>query len=221
MSDYVVHFAKGSQGTEGYYNMMGILSDRVIRARNPFGIARTTAPDKASQKATCFSEIPLHLLWRLADKRSEYGIGFGKAFCIHRKGNPIFYAYQGQRVATAIEELIAASGDDTDSPLWKLTPFVDVPGAYPNRSYFFEWEREWRKVGDLKFSVKDVAFLIMPEYQHNAVREYFAFIKDENLGPAYDCPYIDVHWKRKKIAHALGMELTQTAPTPRPSRHRI
>jgi hypothetical protein len=89
MSDYVVHFAKDYQGRKAYDNMLGILSNLVIRARNPFGIARTKAPDIASQNAVCFSEVPLHLPGRLADKRSEYGIGFGKVFVIHRKGNPI------------------------------------------------------------------------------------------------------------------------------------
>lgn len=145
MSDYVVHFAKDYQGRKAYDNMLGILSNRVIRARNPFGIARTKAPDIASQKAVCFSEVPLHLLGRLADKRSEYGVGFGKAFVIHRKGNPILYAYKDQSVATAIQKLVAAFGDDTDSPIWEVTPFIDMQGAYPNGSYFFEWEREWRK----------------------------------------------------------------------------
>jgi hypothetical protein len=210
MSDYVVHFAKDYQGRKAYDNMMGILSNRVIRARNPFGIARTKAPDIASQKAVCFSEVPLHLLGRLADKRSEYGIGFGKAFVIHRKGNPILYAYKGQSVAAAIRKLVAAFGDDTDSPIWELTPFIDIPGVYPNGSYFFEWEREWRKIGDFKFTLEDVAFLIIPEHQHEVARNFFATAKHENLGPAYDCPYIDARWKRDKIAHALGMELTQT-----------
>jgi hypothetical protein len=210
MSDYVVHFTKNYEGKEAYDNMLGILSNRVIRARNPFGIARTKAPDLASQKAVCFSEVPLHLLGRLADKRSEYGIGFGKAFVIHRMGNPILYAYKDQPVTQAIQNLVASAGNDTTNPIWEMTPFVDAPGAYPNGSYFFEWEREWRKVGDFKFSVEDVAFLIIPEHQQEAARNFFADAKDENLGPAYDCPYIDAHWKQDKIAHALGMALTQT-----------
>jgi hypothetical protein len=210
MSDYVVHFTKDYDGKMAYDNMLGILSNRVILARNPFGIARTKAPDIASQKAVCFSEIPLHLLGRLADKRSEYGIGFGKAFVIHRKGNPILYAYKDQPVTQAVQKLIASAGKDETDPVWEVTPFIDAPGAYPNGSYFFEWEREWRKIGDFEFSVDDVAFLIIPGHLHEAARRFFADAKRQNLGPAYDCPYIDAHWKRDEIAHALAAELTQT-----------
>jgi hypothetical protein len=208
MSDYVVHFTKDYEGRKAYDNMMGILANRVIRARNPFGFARTKAPDTASQKVVCFSEIPLHLLGRLADKRSEYGIGFGKAFVIKRKGNPILYAYKDQRVAVAIHQLVAASKDETNNPIWDLTPFVDMPGDYYKGAYFFEWEREWRKVGDFKFSVEDVPFLIIPEHQHKVARYFFENAERENLGPSYICPYLDAHWNQDKIAHALGIELT-------------
>jgi hypothetical protein len=30
--------------------------------------------------------------------------------------------------------------------------------GYPNGSYYFEWEREWRKVGDFTFTTDEVAF---------------------------------------------------------------
>ena len=58
-------------------------------------------------------------------------------------------------------------------PIWRITPFVDAPGKYGNSSYFFEWEREWRKAGHFKFSENDVAFLIIPEKLHDAARGFF------------------------------------------------
>ena len=202
-------FRKGLRGQESLRQHAGHPRYRVIRARNPFGIARTKAPDIASQKAVCFSEVPLHLLGRLADKRSEYGIGFGKAFVLHHKGNPILYAYKDQPVTQAIHKLVTSAGKNAASPIWEVTPFIDAPGVYPNGSYFFEWEREWRKIGDLSFSVDDVPFLIIPEHLHKAAKFFFANAKRENLGPAYECPFIDAHWKREKIAQALRTELTQ------------
>jgi hypothetical protein len=87
-----------------------------------------------------------------------------------------------------------------------VTPFIDAPGVYFHGSYFFEWEREWRKVGDFKFSTDDVAFLIIPEHQHQAAAAFFANARVENSGPAYDCPFIDAHWKRKKIKSLLPEE---------------
>lgn len=209
MSDYVVHFAKDNRDKDAYTNMLGILSNRVIRARNPFGICRKKAPDPLSQNAVCFSEIPLHLLGRLADKRSEYGIVFRKDFVIHRNGNPILYAYKDQTVANAIKKLIAVAGNDAAHPIWEVTPFIDAPGAYSNGFYFFEWEREWRKLGDFIFAPDDVAFLIIPEHLHKAAKAFFKNAHDENLGPAYDCPFIDAHWKRKKIKPLLPKEPTE------------
>jgi hypothetical protein len=206
MSNYVAHFTKDYEGNNAYTNMLSILGNRIIRACNPFGIIRDKAPDPSSQKAVCFSETPLHLLGRLADKRSEYGIVFRKDIVIHRKGNPILYAYKDQPLTIAIKKLIVAAGSDVANPIWEVTPFIDAPGAYPNGSYFFEWEREWRKVGDFNFTTDDVAFLIIPENLHKVAKDFFKNAHDENLGPAYDCPFIDAHWNRKKIKLLLPKE---------------
>ena len=208
MSDYLVHFTKPYKGKDAYANMLSILGSRIIRARNPFGIMRKAAPDPLSQRAVCFSEIPLHLLGRLVDKRSEYGIVFRKDLVVHRKGNPIFYAYKDQPVTDAIKKLISTAGNNPTNPIWEVTPFVDAPGAYPTGTYFFEWEREWRKTGDFKFTKDDVEFLIIPEHQHKAAKSFFKNAHAENLGPVYDCPLIDAHWKRKKIKPLIFKEAT-------------
>lgn len=93
MSDFVVHFSKKYGKKSGYDNMLSILHNRRIEARNPFGIAKDKAPDIDTQKVACFSEMPLHRLARLAKARSDYGIVFRKDVVIHRKANPILYAY--------------------------------------------------------------------------------------------------------------------------------
>jgi hypothetical protein len=84
MSEHVVHMAKGRNTQEAYDNIIGILESRKIEARTPFGIARNGAPDPSSQRAACFSEIPVERLNRLAAKRIPgypdgwHGIGFSK-----------------------------------------------------------------------------------------------------------------------------------------------
>lgn len=211
MSDYVVHFAKDYKDKDAYTNMLSILGNRVIRALNPFGLGRSKAPDPSSQNVVCFSEIPLHLLTRLADRRSEYGIVFKKDLVIRRKGNPVLYAYNGQPIAIAIKKLIAAAANDANNPIWKVTPFIDAPGTYVNGRYFFEWEREWRKVGDFDFTTDEIAFLIIPEHLHKAAKSFFKLARDDNLGPAYDCPFIDAHWERKKIESLLLKEQMSSA----------
>lgn len=203
MSNHVVHFTKPFGGRSPYENMMGILSDRRIKAMSAFGIGRHEAPDEKTQRATCFSEVPLHRLDRIAKKRSEYGIVFRKDFVIHRHGNPILYAYKDGTLNAAIRALMKAGKGNSGAQVWNITPFIDAPGSYGKSTYFFEWEREWRKIGHFKFDTTDVECLIIPEKLHDAARSFFKTVKRENLGPVYDCPFIDPYWSRKKVKAAL------------------
>jgi hypothetical protein len=58
-------------------------------------------------------------------------------------------------------------------------------------------------VGDYDFLVDEVEFLIIPEKNHEAARAFFDGAKAENLGPSYDCPFIDPYWSLKKIKKLL------------------
>jgi hypothetical protein len=63
-----------------------------------------------------------------------------------------------------------------------------------------------------RYSVQDsaerlrIAIRSIPEHLHKAAKAFFKNAHDENLGPAYDCPFIDAHWKRKKIKPLLPKE---------------
>jgi hypothetical protein len=203
MSDHVVHFTKPAPDQTAYGAMMSILFHRKLEARSAFGFVRDKAPDPETQKTVCFSETPLHLLGRVADHRSEFGIVFRKDYVLQNGGNPILYAYKDQPVTQAIHHLVSAAAGNPANPIWKVTPFIDRPGAYGSATYFFEWEREWRIVGDLSFDTKDVAFLIIPEGSHEAARIFFEGARDDHTGPCYDCPYIDGHWSLEKTTPVL------------------
>jgi hypothetical protein len=99
-----------------------------------------------------------------------------------------------------------------DSPLaqavWAITPFIDVPGTYPNGArYEFQWEREWRVNSHLAFKPTDAAFLIIPAELHGAARSFFDDARQENSGPCYDCPFIDPRWDAAHIDAALGLSI--------------
>lgn len=203
MSDYVVHFTKATESADQYTNIMSILGSRVLKAGRTFGIARHTAPNSTSQEAVCFSEIPLHLLARIANKRGDYGLGFTKKFVTERSGGPIWYVEKGGPSHAALEQLIQQAHGTPADPIWKLTPFVDAPGVYATGKYRFEWEREWRCVGNFKFCEDNVAFVIIPEEFHAAAKDFFEMAVTDNLGPGYFCPYVDPRWTRAKVQHAL------------------
>lgn len=200
MSKYVVHFAKETTANSAYGNAISILYERRVIAANAFGAGRHLAP---ARKSVCFSEVPLHHLKRLADVRGRHGIGFRKEYIVERGGGPILYAYKDTNQAKAIKALVNAGEHDASSPIWEVAPFVDLPGTYGKSKYFYEWEREWRHVGDLDFSEKDPAFLIIPEALHEAARDFFHSAKVDHVGPSYECPFIDPYWGEHQIAAAL------------------
>lgn len=203
----------------GYYQMMSILYDRELRpGQHPFGAARELTALGDSQRAVCFSEIPLDMLDRLVERRSRYGIGFRKDVLITRGGAPLWYldkaSPQARTVSTIIQSKIDRGIDPAD-PIWKLTPFIDQPGDYGGHPYRFEWEREWRVAGPFGFEPADAAFLFLPEDDHDAARQFFADVKVEHSGPVYECPYIDPTWSIEKIEEAL--ESVPPLPDPRPT----
>jgi len=168
-SEFVTHFTKPTPARSEYDNQLGICGSCRLEAQNPFGIARHSAPDTDAQKTVCFSEVPLHQLDRIANRRSRYGIGFTKQFAKSLGTQPIWYVEKDGAQHDAINDLMAKAhraSSPANEPIWQLTPFIDVPGDYPTGTYRFEWEREWRCVGDFKFAEDDVAFLVIPEELH-------------------------------------------------------
>jgi hypothetical protein len=204
ISEHVVHFTKATHDRDDYDNMMGILWDRVLKAGGPFGFAKNMAPDRNSQQSVCFSEIPLHRLERLADKRGDYGIGFTKRFLIAEGGGPVWYVEKDGPTYAALQQLVKRAADMPDDPLWRIAPLIDAPGNYPMCKYRFEWEREWRCVGSLQFTVEEVAFLILPEKHHEAASGFFHNAIMDNFGPGYLCPYLDPRWDRARVREALA-----------------
>ncbi|MBR0684456.1 hypothetical protein JQ594_00890 [Bradyrhizobium manausense] len=200
MSPFVVHFTKKSLNKSAYDNSLSILHQRRLEARERFGIGKNFSE---SPKTVCFSEVPLHQLKRLADKRGPYGIVFWKEFIVERDGGPIMYAYQGTTHAEVLRSLVKKAKGDQSDPIWQVAPFVDQPGVYNTSSYFFEWEREWRHIGDLTFKPDDAAFLIIPAELHEAARHFFDNAEQENLGPNYKCPFIDPYWDIQKVKSVL------------------
>jgi hypothetical protein len=201
MSDYVVHFTKATPNNTAYDNIMSILWNRVLYA-NPFGIARRSAPNIDTQACVCFSEAPLHLLERIAQKRGGYGIGFTKRFILENGGGPIWYVERGESADKAVRALIRQaiqSPNPIINPIWELTPFIDSRGG----TYQYEWEREWRYLGNLNFTEQDTAFLIIPEEFHESARSFFEQVLEDNSGPSYLCPFIEIGWSQEKVRSAL------------------
>lgn len=205
MSEYVVHFTKDGERS-AYEQMLSILASGRLAAGGPFGAARGLGGPTFTQRAVCFSEIPLDRLNRLVERRSRYGLGFRQTKLLEAGGGRVWYVDKDSAPAAAVQELIAEKVGppmDVDSPIWRVTQFIDFPGDYGGTQYRFEWEREWRVPGDFVFTPEDVAFLFIPGELHGNARTFFESARRENLGPAYESPFLDPLWSDGDIQAAL------------------
>lgn len=206
MSDYLVHFTKGDDFSCPCTQQLTILYNQVIEARSKFGVGREWAPVANDQKCVCFSEIPLHQLSRLVWRRSRYGLGFRKDFLMSRGAAPVWYVQKDNHLHNAIYDLMTRASvckPGMQDPIWRLTPFIDAIGVYSGGSYRFEWEREWRHLGNFCFQRDDPAFLIIPQELHNNARRFFEMHELKKTGPGYFCPFIDPQWDHETILGVL------------------
>jgi len=194
----------GGTGQDDYRSILGIYWDRLLKPKRPFGIGKGKCPNRGSQFAVCFSEIPPGRWARLGEKReTKYGIGFTKEFVLHRGGGPIWYVWKDTPHWRVLQQIMVKEAGNPAAEIWKLTPLIDAPGVYTSGPYFFEWEREWRHIGPFAFEPEDVAFLLIPEGLHRAATTVFERVRYENTGPSYLCPYVDPTWGRTRILSAL------------------
>ena len=105
--------------------------------------------------------------------------------------------------------MVETAKSNPDDPIWKLAPFVDRPGWYQgfcgDRKYFFEWEREWRHVGDLSFQDTDLSFLVLPEDEHLKLRMYLSEeSRGIDLSSYSSIPFVCLNWEKSKIQDTLS-----------------
>lgn len=151
-----------------------------IEARNPFGIAKGLQPALGNQNAVCFTETPLTELRRMTRRGRKWGVVFDKELMRERFGaQPVWYLSDPSPQWDAAQQLMGSFLDNrrrprvADDPYWRITPFLDpvrpTDSAYPHD---WRWEREWRVVGDVRFELSDISFVVWPEgdellWEHN------------------------------------------------------
>jgi hypothetical protein len=185
LSTFVVHLTrKSSAGTPtAKENLEGILTAGTIEARTPMGWTgvgkgKLSAASLAAMKVVCFSETPLEHIYSLfqnirgrAVKLSDYGLAFTRETARSRGVNPVWYVDMTPgrtwTLPPALDELrqeaTLAPGGFESHPASKILPFIEAMGTWTGSRKEFSWEREWRHVGDFKFSSLDVALVLCPE----------------------------------------------------------
>jgi len=183
-SDYLIHLV-GKK--EPYDSFMSILHSGTIEAKNAFGFKR----HEHQKKSICFSEIPPVHLQRLVQNRYNYGVAFKKKWLLDKGAQRVWYVEKDSQTHSSLENLSSSLNGSEKQDFFNLAPFVDIPGEYGYSVYRFEWEREWRIIGNLSFSPEDIEFLILPGDDHGGARALFYDAEADDFGPNYKCPYYD------------------------------
>lgn len=196
MSDYAVHFTKDSEVADAIENLQAILDDAFIRPSGPYGWAKGLGALGESQKSACFSEIPLDLMDRLVERRSDYGLGFHQTSLLDAGGARVWYVDRESPAGQLLNQRLLALSQSSnwDDALWSLTPFIDQPFDAAVGGYRFEWEREWRVPGGLEFHLDAAAFLFAPEDDHQFLSDYISQYlgrDQQQLGPLLIDPLWD------------------------------
>lgn len=160
-SDFLIHLV-GKQ--DPYNSFMSLLSSGCINAKNSFGFKKL----EHQKKSVCFSEIPPVHLQKLVKRRYNHGIAFKKEWLLKNNGQRVWYIEKDSQAHASLEAMTSRLSGAEKETFFELAPFIDIPGEYGKSTYRFEWEREWRVVGDLSFSPSDVEFLILPKDVHEA-----------------------------------------------------
>lgn len=197
MSEYVVHLTEREP-------MREILNQRVWKPGGPMGTARNLRELADSQDVVCLSEIPLDRLDRLMERHGHFGLGFRKRFVRSKGGAPVWYLNRDTPMQGTFQTVINEAmqgGVDPSNTIWKLTPFIENPGSGDWRRYEFDWEREWRVVGDFTFGNANIRFLIAPESAHVSVAADWE--QRVTTGRAVP-PLIDLGWDLSQLQDALA-----------------
>ena len=87
-----------------------------------------------------------------AKRYSAYGIGFTKNYILQKKGNPVFYVGP-----------ILFNQYNKDKAILPYLALYDPLNK--KRVIDFSHEREWRSAETLKFTYKDIAFIILKSHK--------------------------------------------------------
>lgn len=170
-----------------------------------------------SQHVVCFTEAPLEQAWSFVCNiigrdyaLQPFGLAFRKQRARRMGINPVWYTdatgapgRSDEWLSKEVESLVARAARQEEGlaadPIARIAPFVEVMGTWESRQKEFWWEREWRHLGNLSFSLSDVAVVLCPESE---MTHFEPFTNSES---SRTVPLLDPRWGLERmIAHLAG-----------------
>lgn len=158
LSRWLVHLTKTEEA------LISILSQGVIHAARPYTHTEYPSGFGEGQDVVALTEVPLKELHRMTGTRG-WGVVFDKERLRAKfAAQPVWYIAARSPQAEAIRLAMTQAFSDPTAPIWNLAPFIEeVRSIHSGRRNDWRWEREWRIVGDLDFSMSDVHMVVTNE----------------------------------------------------------
>lgn len=228
-SRFLVHLTRNYKGATACHNLINILNETTIYARNPHCLFHWKLRQKGFSnrlerrfRSVCFTEVPLHQVQHIAGniprrriKLRPYGLVFWKHELLEKGANPAVYI---NAKGTYLREYLIKRFDidfeniRTLRSLKKDTEYHEEIVQYYSLiniisdQHDFAWEREWRYQGDLKFSFRNIAAVVAqkPEaFLHVAEK----FLSGDHLEKLRRIPIIDPMWSYEQVIEELSIAL--------------
>jgi hypothetical protein len=226
LSTFVIHWTRDFESAPARENLLAILNDGRILARNPMGAAvkklekQPGGEDREraleSQKVVCFTEAPLEQAWSFVSyihgreaQFKPYGLAFTKRTARRLGINPVWYVdmtpghdWLMKHVESLVERAIQPENSTFgEDPIAQMAPFIEGMGTWDGRRKEFWWEREWRHKGHLGFRLREIAVILCPEHDMEAFQGL------AGPSPSQDhrqVPLLDPRWGLEHIIAALA-----------------
>lgn len=223
ISKFLVHLTRDSNEYSAKDNLISILNSQKIEARNYHCLFRNSL-DKASPEiqkkfcVTCYTEAPLdkskYLTQKIENRDKEfkpYGIIFLKGGLkeyeecgmkhLANYHNPVFYTMgENKLLIRCLFKEFEQYVDDYNNG--KANDF-NLMGALVNivnDKHNFQWEREWRTVGDYQFIIPDIVAVIAPSAEHDEIRGNIKYYFADAI------TFIDINWNMEQILYNIGAQ---------------
>lgn len=226
ISSFMVHLTRKTGKSRIFNaknNLINILKTSKIEARNHHcffsPLLAKESPDIQDKfKVACFTEVPfenIKYLTQISNRQKNfegYGIIFSKdgyeyyedeegmqQYAIHP--NSVFYLYgHNKELKKAIRHqydqwLKDIKSNNRDSEFYRFGALVNIISEEHN----FQWEREYRTIGDFNFVLNHIMAIIAPEDEHDEIR---AEVGQDLLNGLL---FLDITWNLETIVNNMSL----------------
>jgi len=185
-SRFLVHLTRKTNGIEADENLISILRQRKLEARNYHCLFAPklkkrdlTQVLRNAFKTVCFTETPLDQIHKMTSesyprriKLRPYGLVFSRKTLIEKGVNPAIYV-NGE--GTTLKKYLLSEFDRHFEDVQALRTLKQKEDYYKEIVHYyslinimqekhdFTWEREWRHNGDFQFEYIDIVAIVAQE----------------------------------------------------------